>query len=457
MPAPAPSSSAAGVRRRAPDAPRWERYGLAGLLLAVIVVGGLVVIAPADSTATDRRVAVQALLDAWAGAIRAGDEDALAAVIDPDAARGLLTAELRRMSALAAVPLADFGYELGPEPLTPVAGDVAARFGDDPVSEATVYLRYAVDGIDEPPTRKPVTALLVERPSGWRLVDDEAAAADPGGDSGTWRGPWDYGPLVVLDTGTAGGSSLVMGHPDRRELIEAVAAELGSAVDAVSEVWGATWSQRALVVVTGSQEEFTHLVGTSHNGAEIAAVAVSDAVDPARDTATGQRIVFSPTAGERLSRAGLRAVLRHELVHIAARSRTVDGSPLWILEGYADYIGYRGSHGDRVVGGDVARIAPALTEKVRGTGPPVALPPDGDFTDPIRSRAAYETSWSLAAFTADQFGLDRLTSLYRALAAGPVPAGRLDAVLSETTGLDTDTFLERWARWLSANVDSVRG
>jgi len=400
----------------------------------------LLVVAPADSSDADlrTRTELQSLADRWADAVRYGDEAALTSVVDADAAV-LLDAEIRRARSLAAVPLADFGYEVGPEPGPDVPDEMAARYAPDPVQARGLYLRYAVAGIDDEPTRRPVTALFVRRPDGWRLADD--APDLPG--AVTWRGPWDHGPRYLASVDTEGGRSMVIGSPARRDLTDAIADELDSAVDAVSDIWGDRWPQRALVVVTGSREEFTHQVGTRHDGDHIAAVAVSDAVDPERGSATGRRIVFSPDAGGRLTGAGLRAVLRHEMVHVAARTDTVDGSPMWILEGYADYVGYRDS------GTDIRRIAPTLASETLASGPPRALPDDADFASGERARAAYEKAWSLAAFTADEFGTDRLTELYRALARGPIEPDRLDDVLGDVLGLSTGEFVEQWGEWLS--------
>ncbi len=424
---------------------------MAGLVLAVVTAGVLLVVAPADSADADRstRTELQSLIDRWADGVRNADRDALASVIDP-AAPALLAAETARAEALAALPLADFGYELGPEPDLDVPATLGAAYGTDGVRAHIVYLRYAVDGIDDEPTRRPVTALFVERAGGWLLADD--APEIPG--AVTWRGPWDHGRLHVVEVPTSGGRSLVLGPPDRRDLIEAAALELESAVDAVSEVWGDDWPRRALVVATGSREEFTHQVGSNHDGEEIAAVAVSDAVRPGSTIATGQRIVFAPNAAERLSRAGLRAVLRHELVHIAARTETVDGSPLWLLEGYADYIGYRGtgSTSDGVTADDLRRIAPTLVAEMRENGPPDGLPADAEFTAAEGARAAYETAWSVAAFTADEFGEDTLTSLYRELAAGPVDPDGVDDALRKVVDIGTDDYVSRWGDWVTQRL-----
>jgi len=436
---PARSSSPAGTRR-------WERLGLAGLVVALVTAGLLLAVDPADTGDADSRVRaeLQVVLDDWSLAVRTGDDVFLTRLIDA-ASPALLDSERERIAAIASVPLTDFGYELAPDSALPLPPEVVARFGADEVRAHRVHLRFAVDGIDDVPTRRPVTVLFVHRPHGWRIADDAPALA--GAETATWRGPWDHGPLHVATAQTEGGRSLVIGHPDNASFVDDLADDLPSVVEAVDDLWGDTWPRRALVVVTSSREEFSHLVGPRHDGDDIAAVAVSDDVDHGRGIATGQRIVFNPAASERLDDTSRRTVLAHETVHVAARAGTVDGSPMWVLEGFADYVGHRATAEEL----DVRRIAPTLTRQVRSSGVPVSLPADGDFTGE-RSALAYETAWSIAAYTADEFGHDRLVALYRALAAGPATGEKLDDVLTELLGVDTTEFVEGWGRWLGGRL-----
>lgn len=429
---------------------------MAGLVLAVLVAA-VVLAGATDRPATPAAgsdLELQTLLDAWSHAVRTGDRAALTQVVDPQAP-ALLAAEVRRAEALAAVPLTDFGYELGAAPDLDVPGPLADRFAGLPVQIRTIGLRYAVAGLDPVLTSVPATVLFVRRADGWRVASDEAAP----GPGATWRGPWDHGPLETVEVGTAGGVSLVLGHPDTRAFAAAIAAELPAAVEAVSALWGPRWPRRALVVATSTREEFVDLVGPRHSGTDIAAVAVSGAIDPVGGTATGQRIVFGPTAADRLDRAGLRQILRHELTHVATRPHTADGAPLWILEGYADHVGYRPvEHAagalPPVTGADVRRIAPTLAAVPDGGGGLVVPPPDTDFADPARSRLAYEIAWSLAAFVADTAGEATLTTLYRQLAAAPGSGRRVDEVLTAVLGADAGGVAEQWDRWLTSLLAS---
>lgn len=373
--------------------------------------------------------------------MRSGDEAALAALFDRGAMPEFLPAEVRRMHNLAGVPLSDWGYEIGSAPETPVPSDLAEQLQATDVWAPQVHLRYAIAEADQGPTRKPVSLVVARRGDEWKLVSDRPLAEY---DRQTWRGPWDFGPIVTRSVETGGGTSVVLGHPGQQGLIDALVDELATAVPAVTDVWGSDWARRAVVIVTADRDEFTEQVGTGHSGSDIAAVSVSDAVTPGASTVTGQRIVFSPTAGDRLTEANRRAVLRHELTHVATRAGTTDGSPMWMLEGFADHVGHRGD------GEGVRVVAPTVSAAVAAHGPPARLPSDADFTaGGERAVAAYESAWTVTTFIADRFGEDRLRDLYRTLATGPADPTVVDERIRAVLGLPVRELIAQWGSWLS--------
>ena len=433
---------------RSAENPRWAR--LAVVVLSVVL--GLSACStdpvtdaePTTTTAVNpyeaqRRQGVEDLLRRWADAVRSNDVAALEKTIDPAASPEFLRSEIRRAANLASVPLADWGYDLVDEPEVPVPSAIATPLNAADVWAPSVVLRYAVTGPDTTPTRRPVALLLAQRDDEWRIVSDTDIA---GVDRTTWRGPWDFGPVIARSVSTSGGTSVVLGHPDQSLLIDRVASELPSAVDAVSDFYGDDWPQTALIFTSGSVEEFAASAGPATAGTDVAAVSVSDSVVPGQ-TVTGQRVVFSAAAQDRLTDTTTRSVLRHELTHVAARSATVDGSPTWVLEGFADYSGYRGS------GADFDRVAPTLSRVVAEGGPPTVFPEDSDFgAGGVRSTLAYESAWSVFAFAAAQFGEPALRSLYEQLATGPKTASEVDSGLKSATGLSTGEFLQAWGAWV---------
>ena len=190
------------------------------------------------------------------------------------------------------------------------------------------------------------------------------------------------------------------------------------------------------------------LVGPDFPVESVVAVAVADRVDNASRTVTGQRVVLSPNGVRALSIPSLRVVLRHEITHLAARADTVDGSPIWLLEGFADYVGYRDS------GVTLAEGAPDLAKRVRDEGPPTALPEDRAFRSSGSDLdLAYQQSWSLARFMADRRGEDKLVELYRKLAAvGPASARKTDDLLREVLGLDRAELVRDWQDYLRTSA-----
>jgi hypothetical protein len=167
-------------------------------------------------------------------------------------------------------------------------------------------------------------------------------------------------------------------------------------------------------------------------------------VDNTTRPVAGQRVVLSPSGIRALSVASLRIVLRHEITHLAARADTVDGSPTWLLEGFADYVGYRDS------GVALAEGAPDLAKMVRHDGLPTALPEDRAFrSSGTELDLAYQQSWSLARYIAEQYGEPTLIAVYREVAgAGPVAATETDAMLRELLGVDRDGLVANWQSYL---------
>ena len=410
-------------------------------VVATSPAGGLGRTVPAPDA--HRVAAVQQLLDSWATAVRTDDTATLAGLLDPSADEGFGAAETVRAAHLVGVPLADWGYEMSTDAAPVVPPALVQRLAADEVWAPPVVLRYAVSGADDTATRKPVGLVVARRGDTWRLVGDSDLTSYG---RTTWRGPWDFGPVLARSSP----QGVVLAHPGHEADLDRVAAELVTAVPAVTRFWGLDWPQKALVVLAGSQPELEALVGTAFSGVGVAAVTTADAVDRTKGTATGVRVVVNPTTLDQLTPATLRIVLRHELTHVAARTATADQAPLWMLEGFADYSGYRGS------GAGTSQGAPAVAALVRANGAPDRLPSDANFFpagDPSRAELAYQLSWTFTSFLADTRGEDALRAAYRVVAgqASPTPA-QLDVELTASLGATEDQLVAEWGRWLVARV-----
>ncbi|MBL1077765.1 hypothetical protein JK358_25515 [Nocardia sp. 2] len=260
-----------------------------------------------------------------------------------------------------------------------------------------------------------------------------------------------YGKVVAEPVVTGAGKvGVVLGHPARSGDIDVLAGELAAATVAVSALWGSNWSQAPVVVVASSPAEFAALThATGAVPAEVAAATVADPFHPGSQP-EGQRVVFGPEAGRRLGADGLRTVLRHELTHIATRAVTVDGSPQWMLEGFAEYTAHRSTRQP------VAQIAPTLIARARTGDLPADLPADAMF-EPAGGQAslAYEQGWSACAFIASEFGEPALVNLYRQLATGPRDHAAVDRVIRESLGVSGEDFRTGWRAWITARSNEA--
>ncbi|MGF6881027.1 hypothetical protein ABIA39_000907 [Nocardia sp. GAS34] len=258
-----------------------------------------------------------------------------------------------------------------------------------------------------------------------------------------------YGPVVTQQVSdTDGRLSVVLGHPYQRADVDTLAGDIGAAVASVTQLWGTDWARSAVVAVASGPAEFAALThATGEVSDQIAAASVSDPFVPGTRP-TGQRVVFSVGAGHRLGADGLRDTLRHELTHVAARAATVDGSPQWALEGFAEYSAHRGENRA------FAQLAPTLTANARAAVLPADLPSDDAFAPAPGGNAAlaYEQGWSANAFVADRYGEPKLVDFYRHMATGPKDAAALDGALRETLGIGHAGFVARWRDWIKSHA-----
>ena len=283
------------------------------------------------------------------------------------------------------MPLGTWRYTVEP-------GDEAGRSERGGGWTVRVTLHYALRDADPAATDRPLVLTFVDRAGRWLITADDHAAPDG---TTTWRGPWEHGRLLVR----AGASSLVLAHPANAHRLAAFVATVDDVVPRVRAAVGGRLPRRVAVLIPDDEKEMSSLVGEKLVLDTIAAVAVADSVDTERDTALGQRIVVNPANIDRLGQLGRRVVLAHEVTHLASRGFTGPRTPIWLVEGLADWVGYRDS------GLPASRVADQLHAAL-GTGHwPGRLPVAADFAGDSPGLAlAYEEAWSACRLIADRAG-----------------------------------------------------
>ncbi|MGW6932535.1 hypothetical protein ACWGE0_20945 [Lentzea sp. NPDC054927] len=163
------------------------------------------------------------------------------------------------------------------------------------------------------------------------------------------------------------------------ELAGRVSGLLDESVRGVADILDISWARRVDVVVPASDSELVSLVGPAF--AEMAGIAIRDAA--------GQRVVINRVRAASLTDTELRVLLRHEITHVATRDLTSDSAPLWLVEGFADWVAFHG------LGLSLRQAAPKLTSDVS------ALP--ADFGGPGRD-LAYQQAYSIMVYLESRLG-----------------------------------------------------
>ncbi|TKK77270.1 hypothetical protein FDA94_38080 [Herbidospora galbida] len=211
-----------------------------------------------------------------------------------------------------------------------------------------------------------------------------------------------------------------------------LAAEADRAAEAVARVWGSPVTATVLAPATTAR------------AAEIARPAP---VTGMAALAGPGFVVIEPHGWASLSAQGRVIVLAHELTHVATGAATRPDMPVWLVEGYADYVGYRDS------GLATGVVAAELAADRRA---PRELPTREDFrAGGARVPQAYQEAWLACRYIAERYGEAALTALYRAAQADPATA------LRRTLGVGEAELTAAWRDYVIRSVPeaewNVRG
>jgi hypothetical protein len=391
------------------------------------------VLSPADLDA--RVAAVEAVLASRAAAFLQRDRQRWLATIDPSAA-GYRKAQTAVFDNVATVPFASYYYEVE-------RADVAAATSPRPGQLLVpVTLRYALRGFDPQPTALRLYLTFARHDDGWLLTGDTDGHTQ-GLDSA--RDLWDFGPVVVA----RGRHSLVLAHPGKASLATTLAATADAAVPRVTAFWGHDWAGTVVVVVPDSVGELRQIVGTKQDLSQIAALATAEiGTAPGSAGAVGDRIAINPTTFRALGALGRRVVMTHEITHVASRAVTGVDSPTWLVEGLADYVGFKGTSTSTRF--DAAELA----HDVDAGKLPSRLPTAHDFaTAGEHLSRDYEEAWLACRFIVSRTDEATLIAFYKAVGTSTAsPADALSAAFARVLHTQQATFTQSWVSYVKASL-----
>ncbi len=297
---------------------------------------------------------------------------------------------------------------------------------------AAVDMSWRFDGFDAQPVREEVLVRFD------RVGQSVGISAFGGGDRRTPL--WLTGPLEVRrDPNTL---VLVAGSRQEADLYARRARAAVPAVRAVVTDWPG-----ALVVEVPANAAALDAMLAAEPGTYANVAAVSTSVDGTLTTGAATHVFVNPDVYNGLGEAGEQVVMTHEATHIATNAPVTSGIPLWLLEGFADYVALRDTDLP------ISKTAGQILAQVRESGAPDTLPGSAEF-DPLATHlgAAYEAAWVACLVVADIAGEDSLVRLYDDVSRGV----SINSALRAHVGLDVSSVTSRWRQELERLADSAR-
>ncbi|MDP3894127.1 hypothetical protein [Nocardioides sp.] len=304
--------------------------------------------------------------------------------------------------------------------------DFSVRYVDEtgPQAEdggwrAAVDTTWAFSGFDDSPALAEVMFSFVPTPEGVGITRV--------GGAGRRTPVWLSGRVEVRRSPT----TLVLTAGDAAEA-DRYAELAQNAIPVVRQVL-TDWEPRLVVEVPGSIAGLHAALGSSE-GEFDAIAAITSTVDGSLTPSAPMHVFVNPVVLGGLEPPGAQVVISHEAVHVATLAAT-SPVPLWLLEGFADYVALR----------DVAlpleTTAGQIARQVRRDGAPEELPGPNEFgTTTQHLGAAYEAAWLACVELVEQGGEQQLVELYERTNDGADP----DRALEQVFGITTDQLVAAW-------------
>lgn len=369
-----------------------------------------------------RRLAVDTILLRRAKAVRNVNEQMFLQDIDP--ANLKLRKEQRVLFAnLVELSLDEIGYSQAEERFDPEA----VREHGPSTYLVRVLMRYQIPQVDLTPVTTELGYTFVHRGGRWIMADDNDLDEDLG--PGAHQEAWDLGRFEVHRAPRV----LVLVDKGDTQRGRSILTEATEALAQVTAYWPRKWPGSVLIAALDDTD--IRDARFADEDIESAASAGSTFASlPGQDTAdgivAGAYIVINPKERDRVDEI----LLSHEITHVATAD--LGGyEPLWLAEGAAEYVSWRGI--EAISGpGEVVKWEQEVIDEALPLL--TALPSDAGFYQSAAD--VYGVSWLAVRFMVKRLGLAAVEDLYDDLARHGIDQASRDRILLTRTGFTEATL-----------------
>jgi hypothetical protein len=369
-----------------------------------------------------RRVAIDTILIRRAQAVQTADEALFLADVDP--ANTKLRAEQKILFAnLVEIGFTELGYSQAEERFNPA---VLQAHGSTTYL-VRILMRYQIPEVDFTPVTTELGYTFIARGGRWLLTADHELDEDLG--PGAHREAWDLGRIEVQ----RGPRVLVVVEKGDTRRGRAIVREAAEGLAQVVAYWPRKWTGAVFVIALDETEvrdaRFADedIESAASTGSTFSSLPGQDTAD---GTVAGGYVVINPNERDRVDEI----LLSHELTHVATAD--LGGyEPLWLAEGAAEYVSWRGIE---ALGG-AGEVGKWEQEVIDDAVPQLtSLPSDAGFYQ--NSADVYGVSWLAVRYLVQRIGLAKVEELYADMAMHGTDQAARDRILLSRTGLTEVTL-----------------
>jgi hypothetical protein len=300
--------------------------------------------------------------------------------------------------------------------------------------EVGVTVKYAVGGVDQAPDAEPWVPTFGLVRGRWLLVAEQGAGAGDRYPFAVGGQPWEARPVVVVKSPHV----VAVISKEDREIAPHLLDLAERGVVNAAKVRPDGWPGKVLVTAVSDQKVFdSYFAGSPDKMTQVEAVTIPryDAV-PEWDRAARyalSRVVFNPAMLGR-GEEELQHALTHEFTHVAFGPATTSNTPVWLIEGMAEYVAFA-----------TEKLPDGFLNRAARQAPGSALPADRSFYD---SADNYLRAWLACRLIVQRYGQAKLIALYDWFKGHDSVDGGFRSVLGTSQG----AFVAAW----QANLQSLR-